>query len=90
MNANIADWALLIAAHGEQREDAGNESIARLAAAPATRGAAPEISYGFLSGTPTIADAVEALTGLEIIVYPLFLSEGYFTRVCTFDGERCE
>ena len=46
----------------------------------ADRGLVPEIAVGFISGTPTIRDALDTLLARRIIVYPLFVSSGYFTR----------
>jgi len=72
--------AVLLAAHGERRENAGNEGVFRLARALADRALASEVSPGFINGVPTIKDAFDVLTADRIIVYPLFASSGYFTR----------
>lgn len=72
--------ALLLAAHGERRPDAGNEGVFRIARALTDRGLVPEIAVGFISGVPTVRDALEKLTADRILVYPLFASSGYFTR----------
>lgn len=72
--------SLLLAAHGERREGAANEGVARLAAALSKRGLYSEVGIGFIKGTPTIGEALRALLGGEILVYPLFMSDGYFTR----------
>ena len=72
---------LMLAAHGERRSGAENDGVARLAAALAARDTATEVGFGFLNGAPMIGDAVAAFDASDILVYPLFLSDGYFTRV---------
>ncbi len=74
-------FGLLIAAHGEANEDAGNRNVARLAAALARREIAAEVRAGFLKGQPAIGEAVGAFAARQIVVFPLFLSDGYFNRV---------
>lgn len=56
--------------------------VARLADSLSNRGLVAEVRYGFIKGTPTIAEAVRGFSAHDIVVYPLFLSEGYFTRLC--------
>jgi sirohydrochlorin cobaltochelatase len=73
--------ALLLAAHGERRPGAGNEGLLRLAAKLRARRIVSQAGCGFIKGAPSIGEAVQALTADEIVVYPLFLSDGYFTRV---------
>src|SRR5512144_3198870 len=72
--------AILLAAHGERRQDATNEGVFRLAQGLARRGLASEVAAGFINGVPTISDALVNLAARRIIVYPLFVSSGYFTR----------
>lgn len=72
--------AILVAAHGERRENACNEGVSRLVRALADRGLASEVAAGFISGLPSIKDALEGLTAERIIIYPLFAASGYFTR----------
>lgn len=74
-------FALLLAGHGEQRQGAENESIVRLAATLAASNVAAEVGYGFIKGTPTIDHAILASKLQHILIYPLFMSDGYFTRV---------
>lgn len=74
------DFALLLAAHGERRNGADNEGTLQLAAALAERAAASAVEIGFLKGSPSIAEAVQRLSGYDLLVYPLFLADGYFTR----------
>ena len=72
--------ALLLAAHGERRPEAGNEGAFGLASALARRGVVAEVAVGFISGTPSIREALATLRSGRILVYPLFASSGYFTR----------
>ncbi|MBR0830277.1 hypothetical protein JQ596_32705 [Bradyrhizobium manausense] len=70
--------ALLLAAHGERRPDADNGGVFRIAQALAGRGL--EVAVGFISGAPTIREALQTLVADRVLVYPLFASNGYFTR----------
>ena len=72
---------LLLAAHGERRTDADNGVVVRLAKTLADKGVAAEIGFGFIKGSPTVDEAIGGLSSPDIVVYPLFLSDGYFTRV---------
>jgi sirohydrochlorin ferrochelatase len=73
--------ALLLAAHGERSGGAANNSVTRLAAAVRACGLLQEVAVGFIKGVPSIAQSVVALRARKVIVYPMFLSSGYFTRV---------
>ncbi len=75
-----AKTALLIAAHGERRSGAGNESVMRIARALCAREIVSEVAVGFINGLPAIKDALGGLAARKVIVYPLFASNGYFTR----------
>ena len=74
-------FGLLLAAHGERHADADNAGVARLARGLAAEGVAAEVGAGFIKGTPTVDEAIRALSSRDIVIYPLFLSDGYFTRV---------
>ena len=74
-------FGLLLAAHGERHADADNAGVASLARRLATEGVAAEVTPGFVKGTPSVGAAIRALTTRDVIVYPLFLADGYFTRV---------
>jgi sirohydrochlorin ferrochelatase len=74
-------FGLLLAAHGERRTDSDNGVVVRLARNLADKGVAAEIGFGFIKGSPTVDEAIGALSPRDIVVYPLFLSDGYFTRV---------
>jgi len=75
-----ATTALLIAAHGERQPGAGNDSVMRIARAIRAREIVSEIAVGFINGVPTIGDALGGVEARKFIVYPLFASNGYFTR----------
>jgi len=73
--------ALLLAAHGERGGSADNAGILRLVETLAARGIVAKVGAGFINGAPTIAAAVKALAESNIVVYPVFASDGYFVRV---------
>jgi sirohydrochlorin cobaltochelatase len=75
-----APLALLLAAHGERRGGAGNEGVARLAGDLAARNLVAEVGVGFIKGVPGIAEALWAFSSRDVLVYPLFLADGYFNR----------
>jgi sirohydrochlorin ferrochelatase len=81
LNASPAPFAVLLAAHGERRDGAGNEGVARLAGDLAARDLAAEIGVGFIKGVPGIAETLRAFASRDVLVYPLFLADGYFNRV---------
>ena len=81
MIAGRRSFGLLLAAHGERRTDADNAGVVRLAKSLADKGVAAEIGFGFLKGSPPVDEAIGALLSRDVVVYPLFLSDGYFTRV---------
>jgi sirohydrochlorin ferrochelatase len=81
LNASPAPFALLLAAHGERRDGAGNEGVARMAGDLAARDLAAEIGVGFIKGFPGIAETLRAFASRDVLVYPLFLADGYFNRV---------
>jgi sirohydrochlorin ferrochelatase len=74
-------WGVLLAAHGERGGGADNSGVERLAAELSRREAAAEIGFGFIKGTPSIPDALRSLKAARLLVYPLFLADGYFTRI---------
>jgi sirohydrochlorin cobaltochelatase len=71
----------MLAAHGERRASADNAGVARLAENLAAAGVAEEVGFGFIKGTPSVDEAIRALSSCHVVVYPLFLADGYFTRV---------
>lgn len=74
------DRGLLIAAHGERGGARHDASIVRLATSLAARNVAGQVSYGLIKGEPSIGAALNSLETREIVVYPVFLADGYFTR----------
>jgi len=80
--------ALLIAAHGERGGErpagAKNEATFRIARSLSANlsnpGLMSEVAVGFIRGEPSIKEALGSLTAPSIIVYPLFVANGYFTR----------
>lgn len=72
---------LLLAAHGERGGNAGNAGLMRLADSLTARGIASEVGVGFIKGTPTVAASLRALAASNIVVYPVFASDGHFSRV---------
>jgi sirohydrochlorin ferrochelatase len=75
-----ASTALLIAAHGERQPGADNEGVMKIARAIRELRIVSEVAAGFINGSPTIDEALGRLTARKVIVYPLFASNGYFTR----------
>lgn len=71
---------LLLLAHGERVEGAGNDCAFRLAADLSSLRPADETRLGFISGTPTIAEALNSFRATHVIVYPLLMSAGYFAQ----------
>jgi sirohydrochlorin ferrochelatase len=70
--------ALLVAAHGERGGAASNDGVRRLTAELAASAIAGEVDFGLLSGAPSIADGLRSLRATEVLVYPLFLADGFF------------
>lgn len=73
--------ALLVAAHGERGGNGDNAGMLRLTKALKTRGLADEVGWGFIKGSPGIGEALRAFAATDVVVYPLFASDGYFTRI---------
>ncbi|PHP67675.1 hypothetical protein CSC94_08230 [Zhengella mangrovi] len=72
---------LLLAAHGErggQGDNARLREICRLVAAAA--GSTGAVRCGVLSGLPSLEQAVRGEADRQVVVYPVFMSEGYFVR----------
>lgn len=74
-------FVLLLAAHGERRADAENAGVAWLAKSLGTMSVAAEVAVGFIKGTPGVVDTIRAFAPRDVIVYPLFLADGYFARI---------
>lgn len=79
MNAVEHRFGALIAAHGGRDVDRrSNESIFCLAEKVAALIGDLQVGAGFISGVPTIGDAIAALAAHNVIVYPLVMADGYF------------
>jgi sirohydrochlorin ferrochelatase len=72
--------ALLIVAHGECA-GAGDNMLAReLARRMKLAGAFNEVAIGYVRIAPSIEDAARGLASPSVLVYPLFMSDGYYVR----------
>jgi len=80
MDDNRQNTGLLIVAHGERGGDASNAGVAQLTATLRARQMAAEVRYGLIKGAPAIETALNAFSQPELLVFPLFLSEGYFAH----------
>jgi sirohydrochlorin cobaltochelatase len=74
---------LLLLAHGERLDGQTNEAVNLMISTLRERKAAAEVGVGFLSASPSIEEAVQRLTAPCLLVYPLFMAEGYFLRIAT-------
>lgn len=79
--SGTAPRALILAAHGERRVADPNRALLEHAAALA--GQLPDmiVRCGVLNGEPSLDDALEQVASAgacEILVYPFFMSDGYF------------
>jgi sirohydrochlorin cobaltochelatase len=76
-----AGHGLLLIAHGSARyADAGEAVLDHAATIRAQRRFAA-VSVGFLSGRPSVAEAIEELDCESVSVVPFFMEDGYFTQV---------
>lgn len=82
MTARAASFAAVLVAHGDRGGHAPNIALPAQAAAVHALIGAP-VATGLLKGEPTIEQAMAeaAATGApRIVVYPLFMADGYFVR----------
>jgi sirohydrochlorin cobaltochelatase len=80
LNVDVINrFGVLIAAHGG-RDTGGhsNEAIFALADNVAALLGDVRVGVGFINGSPALDAAIELLAAPNIIVYPLFMAEGYF------------
>lgn len=77
----VADPVVLLVAHGERREGATNAGVWRLVEELRGAGVASEVGAAFLSGEPPVAQALAVHRDRRVLLYPLFLSDGYFSQV---------
>ena len=72
--------ALLIAAHGDIGGTARNATLRALAKTVRGRLADLPVACGVLNGEPSLKAAFAKLAGHQILVYPLFMSSGYYVE----------
>lgn len=77
----VPPFALLLAAHGERGNGRRNDGVGRLASALTGRGVAAEVGVGYIKGVPGIEETLRGFEVPDVLVYPLFLADGYFSRV---------
>jgi sirohydrochlorin cobaltochelatase len=77
----MGDGALLLIAHGSARYPDAGRAVLGHAAAIRDAGHFAAVAVGFLSGAPTVAEALAALPPGPVYVVPFFMEDGYFTRV---------
>ena len=79
MTVDAGRFGVLIAAHGG-RDTGGhsNEGIFQLAGNVAALLGDVRVGVGFIGGNPALDAAVELLAVPDIILYPLFMADGYF------------
>jgi sirohydrochlorin ferrochelatase len=76
--------SLVLAAHGDRGADRSNAWLHAHRQALAAGGAFAHVGAGFLKGEPMIEDALRqaaAESAAPVLVYPLFISDGYFMGV---------
>lgn len=71
----------MLAAHGETSGEVNNLGLLQIASTLSARGVAAEIGTGFLKGSPSIAEAIGTFAMNDIVAYPFFFSNGYFSRI---------
>jgi sirohydrochlorin ferrochelatase len=79
---SLGDVAIILAAHGDRGGDQPNATLLSHASALSDRKVFQSVSAGVLRGEPQLEDAVRAAVGAGarcLAVYPMFMSDGYFT-----------
>ncbi len=71
--------ALVLVAHGDRGGSEPNRVLLEQAHRVAGRGTFATVRAGVLNGEPSIEAALAGLDGHEIVVFPFFMSDGYFT-----------
>src|SRR4051812_18238511 len=74
-----ADAAVLLVGHGSTRGGAPAEPLLALADALRDRGVG-EVRTAFWKEEPFLHQALDAVRGAPVVVLPVFLAEGYFSR----------
>jgi sirohydrochlorin ferrochelatase len=81
LSASLLD--LLLLAHGERLDGQTNEAVNLMISMLRKRKVAAQVGVGFLGASPSIEETVQRLTAPRLLVYPLFMAEGYFLRIAT-------
>jgi sirohydrochlorin cobaltochelatase len=80
------DAALLLVGHGSSHYQEAGRVLHAHAAALQAGGHFAETAVGLLRGTPSVTDALAALTARVVHVVPFFMEDGFFTRVAVPDA----
>ena len=71
--------ALVLAGHGSHLNARSSEAVRAHARALATSSAWDEVLVAFWKEEPSLARALDGCTASDVVVVPVFMSEGYFT-----------
>lgn len=71
---------VILAAHGAGDESSANAIVRAIAEEVAKTGRFAEVRPAFNLGTPSFAEALDAMTTTEVVVVPLMTSDGYFNQ----------
>ncbi|WBL36794.1 DR2241 family protein [Tepidiforma flava] len=71
---------LVLAGHGSHLNAASSEPFHRLAAALRASGEFDAVSLALWKEEPSLARALDAVDDPDVVVVPIFISNGYFTR----------
>lgn len=69
---------VILAAHGSRHDARVNAQVEGWARELVARGFAEEAIAAFHQGTPTFAEAIDAVSGGHVVVVPVMTSEGYY------------
>jgi sirohydrochlorin ferrochelatase len=78
----LGDVAVILAAHGDRGGDQPNATLLSHASALSGKNIFQSVSAGVLRGAPQLEDTVRAAVAggaKHLAVYPMFMSDGYFT-----------
>lgn len=73
--------SLILAGHGSHRSGASAAPVFEVAERIRATGEFREVIEAFWKEEPSLAEALDLVSGDGVVVVPLFLAEGYFTRV---------
>lgn len=73
--------AIVLAAHGSDRDPAVNAGLADLADRLARRVSVQDVVCAFHQGSPTFATVLDTLDADDITVIPVMTSEGYYSQI---------